>query len=126
MPLKTNGPGDTRGYAQARGLRTRKAYQARRFSDPLPTNWRALLPDPARFYAQHVAKMGKVNQAGWARGLCPFHDDSNASLSVNLCDKRAGWRCFAGCGGSDLVGFHMRKTGKSFRDAVADLLAMRP
>ena len=58
-------------------------------------------------------------------GRCPFHDDRNASLSVNLRDERGGWRCFAGCGGGDLVGFHMRQTGKAFCDAVADLLGVR-
>ena len=91
----------------------------------LPPDWRGRLPDPESYYRAHVAKLGKANATGWAQGPCPFHDDRNASLSVNLSDERGGWRCFAGCGGGDLVGFHMRQTGKAFREAVADLLGVR-
>lgn len=91
----------------------------------LPDNWRDRLPDPASYYAAHVAKLSRPNGTGWAQGTCPFHDDHNASLSVHVTDARGGWRCFAGCGGGDLVGFHMRRTGLAFRDAVADLLRWR-
>ena len=92
----------------------------------LPDNWRDRLPDPAHYYPQHVAKLGKANATGWAQGQCPFHEDRNASLSVNLRDGRGGWRCFAGCGGGDLVGFHMRRTGLPFTDAARELLGVRP
>ena len=89
----------------------------------LPDNWRDRLPDPAHYYGQHVAKLGKPNAAGWAQGTCPLHDDRNASLSVNL--HSGGWRCFAGCGGGDLVGFHMRRTGQPFMDAARELLGVQ-
>ena len=95
---------------------------SRKGSGVLPANWRARLPDPARYYAGNVAKLSRANGSGWAQGACPFHEDRNASLSVHVDDARGGWRCFAGCGGGDLVGFHMRRTGKAFREAVADLL----
>ena len=36
-------------------------------------------------------------------GLCPFHDDTNASLSFNT-DKGI-WHCFAGCGSGDAYQF---------------------
>jgi len=88
----------------------------------LPANWRDRLPAPAHYYGAQVAKLGRPNITGWAQGVCPFHDDSNASLSVHIADARGGWRCFAGCGGGDLVGFHIRLTGRPFKDAVADLL----
>jgi len=88
----------------------------------LPDNWRERLPDPAIYYAQHVAKLSKPNALGWAQGQCPFHDDRNASLSVHVIDARGGWRCFASCGGGDLIGFHMRRTGLSFADAVRELI----
>ena len=89
----------------------------------IPDNWRDRLPDPMAYYGQHVAKLGRVNATGWAQGTCPFHDDSNASLSVHVAGAGAGgWRCFAGCGGGDLLGFHMRRTGLDFKAAVRDLI----
>jgi hypothetical protein len=89
----------------------------------IPDNWRERLPDPAAYYGQHVAKLGRTNATGWAQGVCPFHDDSNASLSVHIAGASAGgWRCFAGCGGGDLLGFHQRRTGLDFKPAVRDLI----
>lgn len=88
----------------------------------IPDNWRERMPDPAAYYGQHVAKLSKANGTGWAQGVCPFHDDHNKSLSVCITGERGGWRCFAGCGGSDLVGFHVRLRGLDFRAAVRDLL----
>ncbi|HEY8682044.1 MAG TPA: CHC2 zinc finger domain-containing protein [Rhodanobacter sp.] len=85
-------------------------------------NWRKRLPDPAAYYGQHVAKLGRPNGTGWAQGVCPFHDDHNKSLSVCMTGERGGWRCFSTCGGGDLVGFHMRLRGLDFRAAVRDLL----
>lgn len=87
----------------------------------LPTNWRDRLPDPASYYPAHVAKLGRTNANGYAQGQCPFHEDHNASLSVHVTEG-GGWTCFSGCGKGDLLGFHMRLTGKPFKDAVADLV----
>ncbi|MFT4255941.1 MAG: CHC2 zinc finger domain-containing protein [Pseudoxanthomonas sp.] len=92
----------------------------------LPRNWRDLLPDSETYYRARVAKLGKANATGWAQGTCPFHADHNASLSVNVREPNGGWRCFAGCGGGDLVGFHLRITGKAFTAAVADLVGVTP
>lgn len=86
-----------------------------------PDNWRDRMPDPATYYAEHVAKLGKRNGTGWAQGRCPFHDDRDASLSVHLDGTRGCWKCFAGCGQGDLVAFHMRLRGLSFVEAVRDL-----
>jgi len=88
----------------------------------LPNNWRERLPNPAAYYAQHVEHLSRTNGAGFAQGKCPFHDDRNSSLSVSVTDARGGWRCFAGCGGGDLVGFHCRLRGLEFKTAVRDLL----
>ena len=90
----------------------------------IPENWRDRLPDPAKYYCQYVAKLGKPNGTGWAQGVCPFHDDHNKSLSVCITGERGGWGCFAGCGGGDLVGFHSRLRGLDFRAAVRDLLSV--
>ncbi|MET3930572.1 hypothetical protein ABIE51_002459 [Lysobacter sp. OAE881] len=91
----------------------------------LPRDWRDLLPAPAIYYARHVTKLGRPNAAGWSHGVCPFHDDHDPSLSVNVVACHGGWRCWAQCGSGDLVGFHMKRTGLSFTDAVRDLLGVR-
>ena len=91
----------------------------------LPDNWRDRLPDPATYYAQHVVKLGRPNQGGYAQGVCPFHDDHNASLSVHVTGERAHFRCFA-CGEKgDMVTFHRKHTGLDFAAAVRDLIGMR-
>lgn len=110
--------GTGRGFA-----RHRLSYESKpNTSQRLPANWRERLPDPATYYAAYIAKLSRPNALGWAQGRCPFHDDHNASLSVQLVGERGGWRCFAGCGAGDLVAFHMRLRGLAFTDAVADLL----
>ena len=88
----------------------------------IPANWRDRLPDPATYYSQHVAKLGHPNASGYAQGVCPFHDDHNKSLSVCITGSHGGWRCFASCGGGDLVGFHQRRTGLDFKAAVRHLI----
>ena len=98
---------------------------ARHSGARLPANWRDRLPDPAIYYAQHLDKLTKPNATGWAQARCPFHDDHNASLSVHVDSERGHWRCFAACGGGDLVGFHMRITGSTFVEAVRDLIGLR-
>lgn len=88
----------------------------------IPANWRERLPDPATYYRAMVAKLSRTNGTGWAQGVCPLHEDHNASLSVQMVETRGGWRCFAGCGGGDLVSFHMRCAGKTFKEAVRELV----
>lgn len=103
----------------------RQLYGSRSASTRIPDTWRERLPDPASYYAQHVAKLTKPNATGWAQGQCPFHEDRNASLSVHVASVKGQWRCFASCGGGDLVGFHMRRTGLDFKAAVRDLIGMQ-
>ena len=51
--------------------------------------------------------------------LCPFHQDSDASLKVYQGDR--GWHCF-GCGqGGSVIDFVMQYLGLSFSDAVQEL-----
>ena len=92
----------------------------------LPANWRDRLPDPVSYYSDKVAKLGKRNGDGWAQGRCPFHDDRDASLSVNLAGLRGCWKCFAGCGAGDMVAFHMRLRSLPFAEAVRELVGVRP
>jgi len=53
------------------------------------------------------------------RGVCPFHDDTAASLTITPGKNLA--KCFA-CGWSgDAIAFVMEYTGKSFRDACTEI-----
>ncbi|KAF1688166.1 hypothetical protein B1992_01765 [Pseudoxanthomonas broegbernensis] len=108
-------------------MNTRQAVASMRglYGKPrrLPEHWRDRLPDPDAYYRARIPSLGKAHGNGWAQGRCPFHDDGTASLSVNL--AHGGWKCFAGCGGGDLVGFHVRVSGLPFTDAVRDLLGVR-
>lgn len=99
---------------------TRRGWQSPR----LPRDWRERLEraDVEAYYRRHVEKLSRPNATGWAQGRCPFHEDRSASLSVHVTDARGGWRCFASCGGGDLIGFHQKVIGKPFADAVRDLL----
>lgn len=102
-----------------------RALYGKANSTRLPDNWRDRMPDPAAYYAQHVAKLGRPNQGGWAQGVCPFHDDHNASLSVHVEGERGHFRCFACDAKGDMVTFHRNLTGMDFAGAVRDLLGVR-
>lgn len=91
----------------------------------LPADWRHRLPEPAGYYAQHVVKLGRPNGTGWAQGVCPFHDDHNASLSVHVTGERGHFRCFACDEKGDMVTFHRKRSGLDFAQAVRDLLGAR-
>ena len=109
------------GRGASRVQRNRIEY-GKPSTNRLPQKWRERLPDPATYYAAHVPKLSRPNATGWAQGTCPLHDDHNASLSVHVTDARGGWRCFAGCGGGDLVGFYMLLRNLAFADAVRELI----
>lgn len=124
MIQKQRGPGGNRGHAHAGRLGARQVYgNISRNGVRLPDDWRNRLPDPTSYYRKRVAKLGKAQVNDWAQGQCPFHEDRNASLSVNL--SHGGWTCFAGCDSGDLVSFHMRLAGLSFKEAVRELLGLR-
>ena len=115
-----------RSAATGRVCRNRIEYGSKPTTSRLPSNWRDRLPEPAIYYAAQVAKLSRPNATGWAQGMCPLHDDHNASLSVQVGSERGGWRCFAGCGGGDLVGFNMLLRGLDFAAAVRDLIGGAP
>lgn len=103
------------------GVRSNHSPQAHS-SSSVPRNWRDRLPNPAAYYAKVVSGLGTANAEGWAQGKCLFHEDTNASLSVHVGHERGGWRCFSGCGGGDMVSFEMKRTGRSFKEAVINLI----
>lgn len=76
---------------------------------------------PYLSYYELYIKEAKLTGGGkWLHGLCPFHDDSSPSFSVNL--NNGLWKCHANCvPASNLVGFHSRLTGLDGREAFADL-----
>lgn len=113
------------GVNHSTGRHLELLYGRRDRPGRLPANWRDRLPSPAEYYPQHVDGLSRPSALGWASARCPFHDDHNASLGIQMNDARGGWRCHAQCGGGDMVGFHMRRTGLPFADAVLDLLGRR-
>lgn len=123
---KPCGVGHRRANIERKGNRTIQAAASALYASAtparIPDNWRDRMPAAAAYYGQHVDKLGRPNGTGWAQGVCPFHDDHSKSLSVCVTGERGGWRCFAGCGGGDLVAFHSRLKGLHFRAAVRDLL----
>jgi hypothetical protein len=88
----------------------------------LPLRWRERIPHPADYYPGHVTKLGRASGEGWAQGLCPFHDDHDASLSVHLDSTRGLFRCCACDARGDVIAYHMRRTGLDFVAAVRDLV----
>ncbi|MGH8031306.1 MAG: CHC2 zinc finger domain-containing protein [Luteimonas sp.] len=105
-------------YGKGQPTATRRESQSTR----LPDNWRDRLPEPAAYYSARIGKLTSHNADGWAQGVCPFHDDHDASLSVQVVNAHGGWRCFAGCGQGDIVAFHQRLRGCDFKQAVTELV----
>lgn len=85
----------------------------------LPQDWRERTPHPIRYYPMHVPSLSAPSAHGGAQGRCPLHDDEEASLNVNL--NTGHWQCQR-CGRGTLVDFHQRLTGKTWVDAVLDLI----
>ncbi|WP_269791009.1 CHC2 zinc finger domain-containing protein [Stenotrophomonas sp. Iso1] len=124
MIQKRRGPGGNRGHAHADRQVARQVYgKISRNGGRLPDDWHTRLPAPENYYRERVAKLGNAKSGGWAQGQCPFHEDLNASLSVNF--SHGGWKCFAGCGSGDLITFHMRLFVLPFTDAARELLGLR-
>ena len=76
--------------------------------------------DPEAFYRAALPDLkGKPTTQGWILAVCPFHGDTDPSLSINL--KHGGFHCF-GCGEKgDLISFHAKRNRLSFREAMDDL-----
>ncbi|MDO8137457.1 MAG: CHC2 zinc finger domain-containing protein [Candidatus Brocadiales bacterium] len=70
------------------------------------------------FYKTHLPSL-KENGKTEAKALCPFHNDTHPSLSVNL--SNGLWKCWAGCGGGDLFAFYMRLKRMDFKQAVEEI-----
>lgn len=55
------------------------------------------------------ARLGRALRGPQAAVKCPFHDDRNASMSVNLLE--GVWNCHAGCGSGGVVDFEIKFSG---------------
>lgn len=83
---------------------------------------RDLLPTPAKYYSQQFKNFRIKSE--WVKVCCPFHDDHNPSLNVNL--VFGGFRCFAcGAHGCDVLAFQMQRYKQSFKQAAIALGAWR-
>ena len=100
---------------KANPTRGSKARESFRFE-------RTLLPSPGEYFkAQGLKPSGG---GAWKNALCPFHSDTNPSLRVRL--DTGAFRCMAcGAKGGDLLAFHMKRFGMSFKQAAAELGAWR-
>jgi hypothetical protein len=95
--------------AELRALYGNKQQEAQDRPQRLPANWRDRLPHPSVYYRAHIPGLGKPGLLGWAVGPCPFHSDTNNSLSVHLAEPRGGFRCSQWCW----------RRPRGFRDASA-------
>ncbi len=76
--------------------------------------------DFADFYGRYLEL--PRNRLKESMCLCPFHSDTNKSLSVNL--KSGLWNCLAGCGGGSVFDFYMKREGVVFTEALKALARM--
>jgi|Deesub1362A_J573_1020465.scaffolds.fasta_scaffold00319_16 5S rRNA maturation endonuclease (ribonuclease M5)/archaellum biogenesis ATPase FlaH len=66
------------------------------------------------YYASELPSL-KVNGSGRGQALCPFHNDTKPSLSVNL--HTGQFRCFGCNKHGSIFDFHMAKYGVNFKEA---------
>ncbi|MCL4502029.1 MAG: phage/plasmid primase, P4 family [Deltaproteobacteria bacterium] len=70
------------------------------------------------FYQGELQQL-KPTSGGNFQALCPFHEDKNPSLSVNL--KTGLFKCFACDEQGDVFQFYQRRHGCDFKEALAAL-----
>jgi DNA primase len=73
--------------------------------------------DIAAVLEHYGADVSRVSTVGWRPVRCPFHDDRNASASVNL--NLGGFRCHACDVKGDAVSLIKQREGLDYRGAVA-------
>ena len=81
---------------------------------------RELLPEPLDFYARHLQTL--KGNGKWAKAICPFHEDHNPSMSINV--ETGAYRCFAcGARGGGVIDFYMQLNDVDFKTAAKALEA---
>ena len=67
-------------------------------------------------YLAHLGARLPAEGSGWRKMKCPFHDDSNASASINYDANR--FKCF-GCGaGGDIYDLIQHERGGTLVEAI--------
>jgi len=67
------------------------------------------------FYKSEIEKLSSPNNNGQAKGHCPFHKDSNPSLSANL--NNGLFNCFGCDAKGSVFDFYMKRYGVDFKTA---------
>ena len=70
------------------------------------------------FYRREISQLGP-RRGHQAQGLCPFHEDTAPSFSVNL--ENGVYKCFGCDAAGDIFSFIMRRRGFDFKEALAEL-----
>ena len=80
---------------------------------------RSLLPSALEYYRDHSGM--KLNgTTEWRTTLCPFHDDKNPSLRINI--RNGAFKCFVcDAKGGDIIAFHMQRHSLPFIEACKSL-----
>ena len=79
---------------------------------------RSNLQSPANYFKAQGLKL--TGGGEWKTATCPFHEDTHPSLRIRI--DSGGFKCMA-CGshGGDILSFHMKRYGLSFKQAARDL-----
>lgn len=71
------------------------------------------------FYSGYFPKYKKLNGSEW-KVCCPFHDDKNPSMTVNVANGK--YNCFGCDAQGDFIKFYQKKHGVDFKKAVDELM----
>jgi len=76
------------------------------------------LASPAEYYRRAFPDISTNREM--VKVLCPFHDDTRPSLSINM---KEGWYKCHSCGekGGGIIKFHMTKWGLTWKQAITEL-----
>ena len=76
------------------------------------------LPGAAAYFADEGLKI--VGSGEWRSAICPFHEDRHPSLRVRM--KNGAFRCMTcGAKGGDILAFHQKRHGQTFKEAAIAL-----
>ena len=84
---------------------------------------RSRLPAAIPYFSK-LEKLRLLGRGIWRSTYCPFHEDAQPSLRVNV--DVGAFRCMAcGAKGGDVLAFHMQRHGLRFVDAAKALGAWK-
>lgn len=76
--------------------------------------------DFREFYNSEIEKLSATKNNGQAIGLCPFHQDSNPSLSVNI--ENGLFKCFGCHTEGDVFNFYMKRYDVDFKRGLEKII----